>query len=356
MHSNNLMENNFLIVMAGGIGSRFWPLSTPHNPKQFQDVLGSGKTLFQETVDRFSHVVPLENVLVVTAAQYAIYVREQLPGIPEENILSEPMRRNTAPCVAYAAYTIQRRNPRAQMIVTPADHYVRQVSSFQKIIQQGLDWLLDNPQKLLTLGISPDRPETGYGYIQTNGFLNNEVVPVLQFREKPDVDTAIQYLQSGEYLWNSGIFMWHVNAIIDAFRQFLPEVHTLFSNLAESASAADELIDTYEKSPDISIDYGILERAGNIYVLSAECGWSDLGTWGSLWQQEKHDEFGNSQTSPNTRLYESRNCIIRVPSKKQVVIEGLEDFIVVDDDDHLLIFRKENEQLIGTYSKKISQI
>jgi mannose-1-phosphate guanylyltransferase len=356
MHSNYTMENNFLIVMAGGIGSRFWPLSTPDNPKQFQDILGSGKTLFQETVERFSHVVPLKNVLVVTAAQYASYVREQLPGIPEENILSEPVRRNTAPCVAYAAYTIKRRNSHAQMIVTPSDHYVGQVSTFQDIIQHGLDWLHDNPQKLLTLGITPDRPETGYGYIQTGGFLRNEIVPVLQFKEKPDLHTAIEYLQSGDYLWNSGIFLWHVDAIIDAFSRFLPEVDSLFSNLARSSSGTAEVINTYEKSPDISIDYGILERAGNIYVLSAECGWSDLGTWGSLWQQEIHDDYGNSQTPPNTRLYESRNCVIRVPAKKQVVIEGLEDFIVVDDNEHLLIFRKENEQLIGTYSKKISQI
>jgi mannose-1-phosphate guanylyltransferase len=356
MHSEINKQDIYLVIMAGGIGSRFWPISTPDCPKQFQDVLGIGRTLFQDTLHRFKDIVPMNNVLVVTSQQYAGFVQEQEPEIPDNNILGEPFRRNTAPCLAYAAYTIQKRNPNACMIVTPSDHYVSQTNTFQEIIRRGLTWLKSEGQDaLMTMGIKPDRPETGYGYIQTSGFKDQDIVPVLQFKEKPDVHTAIEYIQSGEYLWNSGIFMWKNSSIIKAFEKHLPTVHSLFSQLKPDHDSINHLNDTYEKSPDISIDYGILERADNIFVISAECGWSDLGTWGSLWQQERHDDSGNSLTSGKTRLYNTKNCVIRIPSGKEVIIEGLEDFIVVDDEKHLLIFRKENEQLIGTYSKQLSQ-
>ena len=355
MHSDINSSHIYLVVMAGGIGSRFWPVSTPEHPKQFHDILGTGQTLFQQTVDRFKSLVPIENVYVVTSGEYASLVSEQEPGIPVANILSEPMRRNTAPCIAYAAYTIRERDPDAMMIVTPADHFVSNTDDFRNIISNALQWLNHNNQALMTLGITPDRPETGYGYIQTGGFGEQNVIPVQQFREKPDEQTAVKYVASGDFLWNSGIFLWKAEAIIDAFQQHLTEVHTLFESLNVKETSEDELRNTYEKSPNISIDYGILERASNIYVARADCGWSDLGTWGSLWQQEEHDTHGNSRTPEQTHVYDTENCVIRVPANKQVIIEGLDDYIVVDDEKHLLIFRKANEQLIGTYSKKLSE-
>ncbi len=355
MHSDKLSEHTYLVIMAGGIGSRFWPMSTPDNPKQFHDILGMGKTLFQETVGRFKSIVPVQNIYVVTSGKYVPLVQEQEPDIPEKNILAEPMRRNTAPCIAYAAYAILDNDPDAIMIVTPADHYVSRPREFRSILTKAVDWLRVHDQALMTMGIAPDRPETGYGYIQTAGFAGKEIVPVIRFKEKPDAETALEYFKSGDYLWNSGIFLWKASTIIAAFKEHLPEVDTLFSQVDVNAGECDDLYNTYQKSPNISIDYGILERASNIHVVRADCGWSDLGTWGSLWQQEKHDADGNSVAGKQTYLYETKNCVIRVPVDKQVVIEGLEDYIVVDDKNHLLIFRKENEQLIGTYSKQISE-
>ncbi len=341
--------------MAGGIGSRFWPMSTPDHPKQFHDILGTGRTLFQATADRFRDLVPAENVYVVTSEKYTDLVREQEPDIPPENILAEPMRRNTAPCIAYAAHEINEKDPEGMMIVSPADHFVSRPDDFLRIISQSLRWLTSHEDALLTLGITPDRPETGYGYIQTSGFDGDEIVPVKQFREKPDVQTAVKYVTSGEYLWNAGIFLWKTSTIIDAFGKYLPGLHTLFANLYVNSHKDKALQQTYEQAPNISIDYGILEQANNIFVARADCGWSDLGTWGSLWQQEKKDQHGNSLVPSNTRLYDTSDCLIRVPMDKQVIIEGMEEYIIVDDNRHLLIFRRKNEQLIGTYSKEISE-
>ncbi len=353
MHSDSNNNNTYLVIMAGGIGSRFWPMSTPSRPKQFHDILGTGRTLFQSTVDRFRDLVPIENIYVVTADKYAGLVADQEPGIPSENILREPMLRNTAPCIAFAAYAIQAKNPDASMIVTPADHFVARESDFKKIVTSALTWLSSNDEALMTMGIAPDRPETGYGYIQTDGFKENDIVPVKQFREKPDLATALTYLKSGDYLWNSGIFLWKIKTIVQSFEEYLPEIHAIFSGKKVHEMKGQELFDTYEHSPNISIDYGVLERANNIYVVKADCGWSDLGTWGSLWQQENHDANGNSMVPGKTHLYDTKDCVIRVPADKEIIIEGLTNFIIVDDPDHLLIFRKDNEQLIGTYSKKL---
>lgn len=355
MLSDIPQQHIHLVIMAGGIGSRFWPLSTPEHPKQFHDILGTGRTLFQATTDRFRNLVPVRNMYVVTSSEYSGLVREQESEIPEENILGEPMRRNTATCIAYAAHVIVEKDPDAWMIVSPADHFVKNSSNFEQIIGQALSWLKNQEDTLMTLGITPDRPETGYGYIQTDGFNGKDIVPVREFREKPDAETAIRYVTSGDYLWNSGIFLWKASSIISAFQRHMPELHALFSGEDVNCSEADELRRLYEKAPNISIDYGILEKAKNIYVARADCGWSDLGTWGSLWQQESKDDSGNSLTPAQTNLYDTRECLIRVPADKQVIIEGLEDYIIVDDNKHLLIFRKQNEQLIGTYSKEISQ-
>lgn len=347
------MEDHYLVIMAGGVGSRFWPMSTFERPKQFIDVLGIGKTLFQDTIERFSDFCAPGNIFVVTSEEYSPIIREQAPQIPEGNILSEPMRRNTAPCIAYASYKIKELNPNAVVIVSPADHFVRDTQAFGKVIATAADWL-EKKSGILTLGIKPTRPETGYGYIHFSADSEDtEVVPVIEFKEKPDEVTAKKYLDSGHYWWNSGIFAWKIQTIIDAFRAHLPVVDQLFDQIDRRVTCKEDLESIYEQAPEISIDYGILEHASNIHVISADCGWSDLGTWNSLWLQENHDTFGNSLLPGKTDVYNSRNCIIRVQPNKEIIIDGLEDYIVVDDPDHLLICPKSNEQNIGKYSKKL---
>ncbi|PKQ64405.1 mannose-1-phosphate guanylyltransferase [Labilibaculum filiforme] len=382
-------NNNYIVIMAGGVGSRFWPMSTEAKPKQFLDVLGIGKSLLQQTVARFKSIAPANNILIVTSANYKQLVTEQCPELLESNILLEPCMRNTAPCIAYAAYKIKGVNPNANIVVAPSDHLITNEAEFVRIIENGLKFTANN-DTLLTLGIQPHRPETGYGYIQAdlinNGKLtiNNKkeavqigsegescetmqnmapnfppsggseggICKVASFKEKPNLETAKTYLSEGNYFWNSGIFLWSLKSILSAFENDLPEVATLFAkgesvyNTNKEQAFIDEMFPT---CMNISIDYGIMEKADNIYVQPADFGWSDLGTWGSLWEKRERNQQGNTVVGEKVHVFESSNCIVNMPKDKKVVIQGLQDFIVVEDNDVLLICKKEEEQRIKEF-------
>ncbi len=346
--------------MAGGVGSRFWPLSRSGKPKQFLDILGTGKTLLQQTFERFKNICPPENILIVSNRDYKEIILEQLPEIKEENVLLEPMRRNTAPCIAYANYKIQEKNPNANIIVAPSDHLILNEAEFVRVINQGLDFV-STTDALLTLGIKPNRPETGYGYIQINhnqkiGNINCEPTKVKTFTEKPNLEMAKIFFESGEFFWNSGIFLWKLNSIMDAFNKHLAEVDELFKrgigiyNTGEEQKFIDE---TYSESKNISIDYGIIEKAENVYVLCADFGWSDLGTWGSLYENSQKNEENNSVIGKNVLIYDTENTIVNMPDDKLAVIQGLKDYIVVESDGILLICRKEDEQKIRQFVKDV---
>ncbi|HOO85614.1 MAG TPA: mannose-1-phosphate guanylyltransferase, partial [Prolixibacteraceae bacterium] len=294
------MNNNYCVIMAGGIGSRFWPLSKTSRPKQFIDILGTGETLIQQTYRRLLKICPPENFLVVTNTDYQSTVLEQLPDLSEEQVLSEPMRRNTAPCVAYASYKIQTRNPNANIIVAPSDHLITKEDDFIHQLKNGLKFVSEN-DALLTLGIKPSRPETGYGYIQINGKVDMEGVnnlhKVKTFTEKPDLRMAKVFVESGEFFWNSGIFLWSLKSITKAFKNYLPDVNEHFEKGLKHYYTSGEnafLNKTYSECRNISIDYGVMEKADNVYVLTADFGWSDLGTWGSLWDNSQKDDNGNA--------------------------------------------------------------
>ena len=350
-------KKNFCVIMAGGIGSRFWPLSRTKKPKQFLDILGTGKSLIQQTFDRFAQILPKENILIVSNEEYGEIILKQLPGIKEEQVLLEPMRRNTAPCIAYANYKIREVEPEANIVVAPSDHLIMKEQDFLNVVKKGLDFVAGN-DALLTLGIQPSRPETGYGYIQINGEkkgeikVNESLRKVKTFTEKPDLKMAKVFLESGDFFWNSGIFFWSLNSITKAFEKHLQEVDSLFREGAGIYNTADEhnfIASTYPKCRNISIDYGIMEKADNVHVLCADFGWSDLGTWGSLYDMSNKDDEGNAIQGANVFSYDNRNCIINLPKDKLAVIEGLDDFIVVDADNILLICRKEDEQKIKQY-------
>ena len=351
------MKDNHVVIMAGGIGSRFWPMSTKERPKQFIDVLGCGRTLIQLTADRFAGICPKENVWVVTSERYADLVREQLPEVPEENILREPCRRNTAPCIAYVSWKIKARNSRANVVVTPSDHVVMNVAEFQRVIQASLAFTSGN-DAILTLGMKPTRPETGYGYIQADlsapSVANREVFRVDSFKEKPDVETAEQYIKRKNYLWNAGIFVWNVNTIVNAFRLWQPEIAEVFEPLLPIfyTAAEQESIDRlFPTCPNISVDYAILEKADEIFVFPADFGWSDLGTWGSLHSQLEKDLSGNVAIGPDVTLYESRGCIVHAAQEKKVVVIGLDGYIVAEDGRQLLICKLSDEQRIKEFSE-----
>ncbi len=340
--------------MAGGIGSRFWPMSRNAFPKQFLDILGVGKTLLQLTYDRFLKVCPKENIFVVTNESYVDLVQKQLPDIDAGQILGEPHRKNTAPCIAYATYKISSLNPNAKIVVAPSDHVILKENDFVSAILKGLDFVSSN-DSLLTLGIKPSRPDTGYGYIQ---FIDNKVQEenkiskVKTFTEKPNLDMAKFFLQSGEFLWNAGIFLWNAGSIHKAINEHLPEIDTLFSEAAEHFKQEDEndfVRKAYEQCTNISIDFGVMEKAKNVFVLSADFGWSDLGTYGSLYEHIKHDANENAVVGKNVMLYDSKNCFVSVPKEKLVVLQGLDDYIVVESDNVLLICRKQDEQQIRQF-------
>ncbi|MDO4215488.1 MAG: mannose-1-phosphate guanylyltransferase [Bacteroidales bacterium] len=349
--------NNHLVIMAGGVGSRFWPMSTPERPKQFIDVLGCGRTLLQLTYDRFKGLVPDENVWVVTSAVYGDMVAEQLPMIPKKNILLEPCRRNTAPCIAYVSWRIKAQDPYANMVVTPSDHVVMDVPEFRRVIESALSFTLES-DAIVTLGMKPSRPETGYGYIQADlssaSVRNNEIFRVDSFREKPDVATAKRYIQQNNYFWNAGIFIWSVSTIVNAFRVYQPAISEPFESLLKvyGTDGEQEAINqVYADCPSISVDYAIMEKAEEIFVHPADFGWSDLGTWGSLHEKSHKDLYNNVLIGGDIKVYETHNCIIHCTEEKRVVVQGLDGVIVAEKDDTLLICRLEEEQRIRTFSE-----
>jgi len=342
--------------MAGGIGSRFWPLSRTKMPKQFLDILGTGSSLLQQTHKRFSKIVPRENILIVSNDEYGDIIMKQIPDLTKEQVLLEPLRRNTAPCIAYANYKIRERNPEANIVVAPSDHLILKENEFLKVIEKGFDFVSEN-DALLTLGIQPSRPETGYGYIQITGdkksvIVNESLRKVKTFTEKPDMKMASVFLESGDFFWNSGIFFWALKSISNAFELHLNEVDNLFKEgmgIYNTDKETEFISTTYAKCKNISIDYGIMEKANNVHVLCADFGWSDLGTWGSLYDMSEKDMNGNSVQGKSVFLYDSKNCIMNFPKNKLAVIQGLEDYIIVDSDNILLICRKEDEQKIRQY-------
>ena len=341
--------------MAGGIGSRFWPMSTPECPKQFIDVMGCGKTMIQTTVERFAPLCPLENFWVVTSAEYVDTVRAQLPQIPVQNILAEPAMRNTAPCIAYACWKIRQQYPDANVVVTPADALVVDVDDFRKVIAAALDFTATG-KRIVTVGIRPTRPETGYGYIQIAGHAGNDTMihKVDSFREKPALEVAKQYLAAGNYLWNAGIFVWSVETIVESMRAFVPDLAAKMDEMSRAFYTADEpavvrsIFPTCEK---ISIDYAVMEKADYIYTIPGDFGWSDVGTWGSLWTLLPHDENGNAVVGENVYLNECKGCIVHAPGAESVVLQGLEDSIVVERDGRLLICKLSDEQRIKDFRK-----
>lgn len=348
--------DNHLVIMAGGVGSRFWPMSTPECPKQFIDVFGVGRTFIQMTVDRFKGLVLPENIWVVTSVKYKDIVIEQLPEVPESNILLEPCRRNTAPCIAYVSWRIKAKNPKANIVVAPSDHLVTDVVEFQRVINTALQFVSET-DSIVTLGMKPTRPETGYGYIQANShepsLRNKEIFRVDSFKEKPDLATAKRYIQDKEYFWNSGIFVWNVRTIINALRVYLPDVNDIFEALLPIYGTAKEqaIIDKeFPKCENISIDYAVLEKADEIFVMPASFGWSDVGTWGSLHTIAKADDDKNNTIGQDIRLYETKNCVIHTTQEKRVVVQGLDGYIVAEKDNTLLICKLSEEQRIKEFS------
>lgn len=348
--------DNHLVIMAGGVGSRFWPMSTADRPKQFIDVLGVGKTLIQLTNERFSGVIPPCNVWVVTNEKYVSVVQEQLPDIPVDHILSEPCRRNTAPCIAYVSWRIKKENPKANIVVSPSDHIVTNPEEFRRVVTNCLKFTAET-DAIVTLGMKPTRPETGYGYIQaelsTASARNKEIFRVDQFREKPDLATAIQYTKQSNFFWNAGIFIWSASTIVNAFRIYQPGVARIFENIMDILGTADEqrvIDEVYPECDNISVDYAIMEKAEEIFVCPADFGWSDLGTWGSLLAQTPHDLYGNAVIGENIQLFDSKNCIIHTTEERKVVVQGLDGYIVAEKDDTLLICKLSEEQRIKQFS------
>lgn len=348
------MDNRYVIIMAGGVGSRFWPLSRRERPKQFLDILGKGETLLQQTFKRFSPVCSKENIYVVTSSEHRDLVAQQI-DIDQANILAEPFRRNTAPCLAYGTFRILKENPDAVITVTPADHLIIKEDKFCEVIKKSFEFAEKN-NALLTLGIKPDRPETGYGYIQADrkksvtGISN--LLKVKTFTEKPDIELAKVFLESGDFYWNSGIFIWNIKSIISAFEKYLPEMFSSFEEGKDLFGTKQEtkfISKTYAVCRNISIDYGIMEKADNVYVMCTDIGWSDLGTWSSLYEHSAVDRKGNSKVRGEVFSYESRGNIFNIAPGKIAVIQGLKDYIVVDSEDVLLIVRKEEEQNIKNY-------
>ena len=349
--------NNYCIIMAGGIGSRFWPLSKDNYPKQFLDILGTGKSFIQSTYERFSPVIPDENFLVVTNKAYKQLVLKHLPMLKPDQVLCEPARRNTAPCIAYAAYHIQSRCKEANIVVTPADHLVTNEVEFQRIIRLGFDFLANKQNALMTIGIKPSRPETGYGYIQCGsrrdeiGSRNEEVVKVEMFKEKPDYETAVKFVSEGNYLWNSGIFLWTLDGIMQAFKQYLPEMVEVFEKGNNDFGTANEqaFIDAhFIDSPNISIDYGVMEKSPNTFTIPADFGWSDIGTWGSLFTHAKKDENGNAKRGKVVSV-DNKNTIINIEEGTEAVVQGLEDYLVAFRDHSLLVCKLHDEQKIKVW-------
>lgn len=348
--------NNHLVIMAGGVGSRFWPMSTADRPKQFIDVLGVGKSLLQLTYQRFANICPPENIWVVTNRRYAGLVKEQLPEVLEGNILLEPCRRNTAPCIAYVSWKIKSKDPKANVVVTPSDHIVTDEAEFRRVIGLCLRFTADS-DAIVTLGMKPNRPETGYGYIKADLTMSSlrqrELFRVDKFREKPNLETAMQYIKEKDYFWNAGIFIWSVSTIVNAFRVYQPAISKIFENMLPyyGTTREQELIDKfYPECENISVDYAIMEKAEEIFVCPADFGWSDLGTWGSLQMHTKRDLYGNSLIGENIEMYDCHNCVVHTLEERRVVVQGLDNYIIAEKDGTLLICSLAEEQRIRQFS------
>ena len=349
------MNNNYCIIMAGGVGSRFWPFSRNDRPKQFLDFFGTGRSLLQLTFDRMRHLMPAENILIVSNVIYKDLILEQLPEITASQVLLEPNRRNTAPCIAYAINRIKAMTDKANIIVAPSDHLILNESVFLDTLREGLDFV-DGHNNLLTLGIKPSRPETGYGYIQIEEGSSN-LSKVVTFTEKPNTELAQVFFDTGEFLWNSGIFLWNLQTIDRAFNTLLPDVASRFNagkeyfNTDKEQAFIDQM---YTSCPNISIDYGIMEKAKDVYVLCSDFGWTDLGTWGSLYEISPKDDHSNVTLKCNSVLYESEENIVVLPAGKLAVIHDLKGYIVAESDNVLLICKKENEQNIRQYVNDVN--
>jgi mannose-1-phosphate guanylyltransferase len=349
------MEHTYLVVMAGGIGSRFWPFSRTQHPKQFHDVLGVGRSMLQLTVDRFRGICPPENVYVVTNRDYIDLVHEHLPELPMSQILGEPIGRNTAPCIAYASYRIAQRDPAATLIVTPADHAVLREEEFRRLIREAVAAARQH-DVLITLGIQPSRPDTGYGYIQymdeaVHRLPDTDLYKVKTFTEKPNAELARMFIDSGDFLWNAGLFVWRASAIIEAFHQCLSDIAEVFEEGKDLLGTPQEegfINEAYSRCRNISIDFGVMEKADNVYVLPADIGWSDLGTWDSLHQVSPHDAQGNV-VDGEVLLYDTRDCLIKTPHERLVVVQGLDGYIVAEHDNVLLICQRSEEQRVKEF-------
>ncbi len=353
-----MTKNNYVAIMAGGIGSRFWPMSRTDFPKQFLDILNTGRTLIQSTFDRFALFIPKEHIYIVTSEQYKDIVAEQLPDLPIENILCEPSRKNTAPCIAYISYKLQQINPNANLICAPADHIILEPDNFKKKCLEALHFT-SHIKALVTLGIKPTHPNTGYGYIQyEQQAVSENVYKVKTFTEKPDKELAKTFISSGDFLWNAGIFVWQIKNIIKAFETFLPEMHEVFDaekNNFNTPAEKEAIERIYPLCVNISIDYGVMEKADNVYIIPSSFGWSDLGTWASAYDNLEKDYLENAVAGNNVMIIDATKNIIHADNKKLVLIQGLDDFIVVDTPDVLLICKKEKEQAIKEYVAEVKR-
>jgi len=351
-------KNHYVAIMAGGIGSRFWPMSRTDYPKQFLDILNTGRTLIQGTFDRFALFIPKENIYVVTSEQYKDIVVEQLPEMSVANILCEPSRKNTAPCIAYISYKLKQLNPDAALICAPADHIILQPEAFKEACIKALDFT-SHIKALVTLGIKPNHPNTGYGYIQFEQQpVSDNVFKVKTFTEKPDKELAKTFIASGDFLWNAGIFVWQVKNIITAFEKFLPEMHEVFDAEKEQFNKADEkqaIERIYPQCVNISIDYGVMEKADNVYIIPASFGWSDLGTWASAYDNLEKDYLENAVAGNNVMIIDATKNMVHADNNKLVLLQGLDDFIIVDTKDVLLICRKNKEQEIKEYVAEVKR-
>ncbi|MFK7810503.1 MAG: mannose-1-phosphate guanylyltransferase [Saprospiraceae bacterium] len=353
-----MQNNTYVAIMAGGIGSRFWPGSRESRPKQFLDILGVGKSLIRLTFERFLKLCPAENIFIVTNGIYKDLVKEHLPEITDNQILCEPSRNNTAPCIAYTAFKLNDLNPNANFIVAPSDHVVLNEPAFIRYLEKGIQFV-DGNDALLTLGIQPSRPDTGYGYINyepTKG--ENDIYPVTDFTEKPDATLAQVFVDSGEYLWNAGIFLWNVKSILSAFEKYAPEIHKILNaetGIYNSDKEQAFIDEAYPTTPKISIDYAIMENAENVYTLPADFGWSDLGTWASLFEESDGDKNNNVINGDHVVTYDTTSCLIRVPKDKLVVVKDLEDYIIIDEGDVLLIHPKSKEQEIKSITQALRE-
>ena len=349
-------KNYYAVLMAGGVGSRFWPVSTTQNPKQFHDMLGTGKTLIQKTFDRLNQFIPTENILILTNERYNDLVLEQLPKVTQEQVVLEPAMRNTAPCILYAALKIQKMNPNAVMIVAPSDHWIEDEEAFANDVKTCFE-KCEKEEVLCTLGIQPSYPNTGFGYIEFEKTADTQLKKVAQFREKPDLVTAKEFLAQGNFLWNAGIFMWSVSTIVNAFKAYQPSQFSLFENGISCYNTDEEeafIKENYPQAENISIDYAILEQSQSIYTLPASFDWNDLGTWGALYEKLDKDKAENAVVNASTLLEDAKGNMIRSQKGKIVVVDGLEDYIIVDKEDVLLIYPKSKQQDIKKVRNEVS--